>query len=90
VVPLSVAAFADDALGQVAAVALAVVLAAVYVRSQLHHLNPVLAVLGYHLYEVTGREGRLVMVLSRSDHLPQVGAIHARPLGGDVYLTDAS
>lgn len=65
---------------------LVVLLAVVYVRGALYHLNPVLALAGFRLYEVTDRSGRPTMLLTRADHLPQAGVIRCRLLAGDTAI----
>ncbi len=74
VVPVVVALFgASGAATVVATTALVVLLALIYVRAGLYHLNPVLAVLGFRLYEVTAVNGQVIMLLSRDRHIPQQG-----------------
>ena len=65
---------------------LLVLLAVIYVRGGLYHLNPVLALAGFRLYEVTEENGRLTMLLSRQEHLPQAGRVTYRRLGGPAAI----
>jgi len=85
--PAVVALFGGkDWLTTVATAALVVLLAVVYVRGGLYHLNPVLALAGFRLYEVIEENGRITMLLSRRDHLPQSGTLSYRRLGGDAAV----
>ena len=53
----------------VATTALVGLLAIIYVRAGLYHLNPTLALLGYRLYEVTETNGTVTMLLTTEKHL---------------------
>ena len=75
-----------DWLTAVATTALVALLAVIYVRGGLYHLNPVLTLFGFHLYEVTEKNGHITMLLTRKDHLPQAGAVSYRRLGGDAAI----
>ena len=75
-----------DLVTAVATTVLVALLAVVYVRGGLYHLNPALALAGFRLYEVTEQSGRITMLLTRSNHLPQVGFITYRRLGGDAAI----
>jgi hypothetical protein len=70
----------------VATAVLVLLLAVIYVRGGLYHLNPVLALAGFRLYEVTEENGRVTMLLSRKNHLPQSGVVTYRRLGGDAAI----
>jgi hypothetical protein len=70
----------------VATAVLVLLLAVIYVRGGLYHLNPVLALAGFRLYEVTEQNGRITMLLSRKNHLPQSGVVTYRRLGGDAAI----
>ncbi|MFV0532224.1 MAG: hypothetical protein ACK5MR_01050, partial [Cumulibacter sp.] len=74
----------DDSL--VATIALFLLLLIIYVRAGLYHLNPMLAVMGFRLYEVTATSGAVTMVLSKSRHFPQQGIVECRYLGDDVAI----
>jgi hypothetical protein len=87
VVPVVVALFAGAGWPNIAAtLALVLMLALIYVRGGLYHLNPTLAVLGFRLYEVTSTHGGVTMLLSRTRHFPQQGQIECRYLGDDVAI----
>ncbi len=87
IVPVAVAAFAeDDAATVVGTGALIAIIAVIYVRAQLYHLNPTLALLGYRLYEVTLENDTVTMVLTRKGHLAQTAPIDARRIGDDVAI----
>jgi hypothetical protein len=87
VVPVVVALYgASGPATVVATTALVVLLALIYVRAGLYHLNPVLAVLGFRLYAVTAVNGQVIMLLSRDRHIPQHGSLQCRYLGEDVAI----
>lgn len=87
VVPVVVALLGGANGAAVAATwALVAVLAVIYVRAGLYHLNPTLAVLGFRLYEVTATNGAVTMLLARRNHIPQHGTVRCRYLGDDVAI----
>lgn len=88
VIPVVVAAFAEDAIpALVAASGLLLLLVIVYVRGGLYHLNPtLLAVFGYRLYEVTASNETVTMLLSRAKHIPQSGQLDCRYLSDNVAI----
>ena len=87
VVPVVVAAFAGDSIPSLAAAGgLVVLLAIIYVRAGLYHLNPTLAIFGYRLYEVTTTNETVTMLLSRTRHIPQAGHLKCRYLGDNVAI----
>ncbi|MGW8815555.1 hypothetical protein [Gordonia terrae] len=87
IVPVVIALFGgSDATKVVGTTALVVLLALIYVRAGLYHLNPTLAVLGFRLYEVTAENGTITMLLSRTGHIPQRGQIECHYLGPDVAI----
>lgn len=87
VVPVVLAAFAPtDVPGLVATLGLLALMVVIYLRAGLYHLNPTLAVLGYRLFEVRAENGSLVMLLTRSDHLPQRGEVNGRYLSANVAV----
>jgi hypothetical protein len=87
IVPVAIAAFGKgDAATLAGTLALVVFLAFIYVRGEMYHLNPTLAICGYHLYEVTATNDTVTMVLSRKAHLPQTEVIRARSIGEYVAI----
>jgi hypothetical protein len=87
VAPLVVAAFGKpQAPTIIATAALVVVLAVIYVRAGLYHLNPVLAMLGFRLYEVTIENGSVTLLLTHADHLAQAGPIRCQYLSDDTAI----
>jgi Mn2+/Fe2+ NRAMP family transporter len=85
IVPLVVAAFGGAALPTLLGTAgVVLLLALLYVRGQMYHLNPVLSLLGYRLYEVKQPTNAIVMVLSRRRHLRHDEPIRCRFLTDDV------
>jgi len=86
-VPLVIAVFGEsDTPTLVATAALVAVMATIYVRAGLYHLNPTLALAGYRLYEVTATNGTVTMVLTKERHLRQDGALVCRYVGDDVAI----
>jgi hypothetical protein len=87
IVPVAIAAFGKGDTAAIAGTAaLVVFLAFIYVRGEMYHLNPTLAICGYRLYEVTATNDTVTMVLSRSGHLPQTEVIRARSIGEYVAI----
>ncbi|WP_127572492.1 hypothetical protein [Georgenia faecalis] len=87
IVPIVIALFGgSDTTKVVGTVALVVLLALIYVRAGLYHLNPTLAVFGFRLYEVTAANGAVTMLLSRADHIPQRSQLKCHFLGPDVAI----
>lgn len=86
IIPVVVALFSNDIASLVATIALVLLLVVIYVRTELYHLNPTLAVIGFRLYEVTAAGGTVTMVLSRSRHIAQQGVVECRYLGDDVAI----
>lgn len=87
VVPAVVVLFGGkDWLTGLATGVLLVLLALIYVRGGLYHLNPTLAIAGYRLYELTERSGKHTMLLTRADHLPQQGHVIYRRLAADAAV----
>src|SRR3954470_5665625 len=80
IVPVVLALFGNNLAALVATIALVLLLVVIYVRGELYHLNPTLAVIGFRLYEVTAASGVVTMVLSRSRHLAQQGVVECRYL----------
>lgn len=75
-----------DGLTAVATGMLVLLLALIYVRGGLYHLNPTMAILGYRLYALTEASGKQTMLLTRSDHLPQRGQVSYRRLAADAAV----
>lgn len=87
VVPVVVALFGGAKGPALAATwVLVAVLATIYVRAGLYHLNPTLAMLGFRLYEVTAVNGTVTMLLSKHNYIPQRGIIEIRYLGEDSAI----
>jgi hypothetical protein len=87
VVPLVVAVFGQSETPTlVATSAVVALMAIIYVRAGLYHLNPALALAGYRLYEVTSTNGEVTMVLTKKKHLRQDGPLKCRYLGDDVAI----
>ncbi|HET7475923.1 MAG TPA: hypothetical protein VFJ97_07855 [Dermatophilaceae bacterium] len=87
VVPVVIALFGgSDATKVVGTVALVALLALIYVRAGLYHLNPTLAAVGFRLYEVTAENGTVTMVLSRANRIPQRDQLECHYLGTDVAI----
>lgn len=86
VLPFAAVVLAGDASGDLAGLLFLALVALVYVRAGLYHLNPTLTLLGYRLYEVTQDNGAAVMLLTKSRHVPQAGDLDARRLAAGVLI----
>jgi hypothetical protein len=62
-----------------------VVLGILYVNSNMIHINPMLNLLGYHLYEITTEDGGVHSLLSRRS-IRHRGTIAAVKLQDDIFL----
>lgn len=60
--------------------------AALYVRSNLIYVNPILAAAGFHLFEVELDNGRVLMLLSRSGYQRPGSAVRMAMAGSFVAL----
>ncbi|MEP9382465.1 hypothetical protein [Nocardioides sp. KR10-350] len=87
VAPTVIAIFGREEVSTLAvSSALVALVAFIYVRAGLYHLNPTLAVVGFRLYEVTADNGTVTMLLTRERHIPQRGSIVCRYVGQDVAV----
>ena len=86
-VPVDIAAFGkDDTVTLAGTAALVVLLAVIYVRGQMYHLNPTLAVAGYRLFEVTETNETVTLLLTRQTYLSQTQTIACRYIGDYVAI----
>jgi hypothetical protein len=60
-------------------------IAVVYIRSELFYVNPLLAAAGYRLFQVTTPKGASVVVIARRRFLPSATSLNARRLSSYVY-----
>ncbi len=86
VLPIATAFFAADVERWAATAALLLVLAIVYVRAQLFHLNPMLSMMGFRVFEVENPLGVVVTILSRRRSLPPDGVLSAKRFTAELYL----
>ncbi|SDQ19224.1 hypothetical protein SAMN02800687_0782 [Curtobacterium sp. UNCCL20] len=87
VVPVAVSVLGNAAVPAfTGSIVLVAFVAVIYVRGGLYHLNPTLALAGFHLFEVTATNGVVTMLLTRADHLPQEGAVTCRYLSQGVAI----
>lgn len=87
IVPIAIAAFGRLGLPNLVSIgALVALMVVIYTRAGLYHLNPVLALLGYRLYEVTETSGVVTMLLTKRDHIPQDGTVRCRHLSRDIAV----
>jgi hypothetical protein len=63
-----------------------VLIAALYLRNDLYFANPLLALLGFRVFELTRRDRGMVLVLSRAWHLAPGQVIDLVPLGGWIAV----
>jgi hypothetical protein len=62
-----------------------VLIALLYVRAGLFYVNPLLAVLGYRLFQVVTPSGATVVLIARRSFLASGRSVQARRLSGYVY-----
>ena len=62
-----------------------ILIAVLYVRAGLFYVNPLLAVLGYRLFQVVTPGSATVVLIARRSFLPSDSVLHARRLSGYVY-----
>jgi hypothetical protein len=62
------------------------VVALVVMQLQLLHVNPLLAVFGYHFYEFEDGEGETAMLVTKSRGITSADSIVARRLGPSLWL----
>lgn len=55
-------------------------------HARIYYVNPLLAVAGYHVYEVVFDTGSIVTLITRRTHLPAGAKLAVRTLDNDVYL----
>lgn len=63
-------------------------IAVIYVRSELFYVNPLLAIVGYRLFQVSTPAGASVVLLTRRRFLSSDFTLLARRLGDYVYWED--
>lgn len=63
-----------------------VVLGLVYVNSSMLYVNPVLSVLGYHVYEVRTKDDHEYLLVSRKKSLKGVGVLQPIAVGDYIRL----
>lgn len=85
VLPIATAFFAVDPARWAATGILLALLVVIYVRAQLYQLNPILAVLGYRLFEVETDRGITITILSRRRSLPE-GSLLAKRFTDELYI----
>jgi hypothetical protein len=86
ILPITVAIFAPEDARTAATLVVLILLSIVYVRGGLQYLNPVLTLLGYHLYLVEQHNGAEVYVLTRQNFLMQQASIDAKRLATNIYI----
>jgi hypothetical protein len=65
-------------------------IAVLYVRSELFYINPLFALVGYRLFQVSTPRGASVVLLTRRRFLRSGTDVNARRLGSYVYWEDQS
>lgn len=84
VVPFAAAANGSDTATRWALAVFAVVIAALYIRSAVFYVHPLLLLCGIHVYEAT-REGVPVTLLTRQPHLRQECQLQVVRISQNVY-----
>jgi hypothetical protein len=62
-----------------------VLIAVIYIRSELFYVNPLLAVAGYRLFQVATPSGASAVLISRENFLRSPATVNARRLSNYVY-----
>ncbi|MCJ7766902.1 hypothetical protein MUP79_00725 [Candidatus Bathyarchaeota archaeon] len=86
-VPFTSVSFNDLRNGIALCILLAVV-AILYVRSNLIYVNPILNLLGYHLFEVESEDGKVSALISRRPYLRTPSTISVISLGDYAMLEE--
>ncbi len=63
-----------------------VMISALYLQGDMYFSNPVLAALGYRIFELTREDRGFLLVISRSWHLAPDESVSLVPLGGYIYV----
>ncbi len=63
-----------------------VLIALLYVQGDMYFSNPLLAALGYRIFELSRADRGFLLVISRSWHLGPADSIALVPLGGYLYV----
>jgi hypothetical protein len=61
-------------------------ISALYLQGDMYFSNPVLAALGYRIFELTRADRGFLLVISRSWHLAPDESLSLVPLGGYIYV----
>lgn len=85
VVPFFVTATADDAARWGLLIYL-LMISVLYLQADLYFSNPLLALLGYRVFEVGRADNGFLLVISRSWHLAPGQTLQLVPLGGYVHF----
>jgi len=80
-------AAAQDANGRtrIALLVFAVIIAALYVRSAIFYVHPLLLLAGYHVFEATTEAGRPIIVITRQRYLRQRETLWTTLIAPAVY-----
>ena len=57
-----------------------------YVRAHLFYVNPLLSAIGYRLFEVETKSGRIMLVLSRQKYIRVNSTVDVRTLSDYIFL----
>jgi hypothetical protein len=63
-----------------------VMIALLYLQGDMYFSNPVLAALGYRIYELGRADRGFLLVISRAWHLAPDEPVSLVPLGGYIYI----
>lgn len=76
----------SDTLGLLSLAILFMVLAVIYVRANLIHVNPLLLMVGVQVFRIRTGSGKEIAVLTRRDHIPIHSQLRLIPLGDYVSM----
>lgn len=65
-----------------------IVIAAIYINSHMIHINPILNLIGYHIFEVEDVDGNKIILLTKKDVIYSQKSVKAINLSGNVYLKE--
>jgi hypothetical protein len=62
-----------------------IVLAVIYVNSDMLHINPVLNLMGWHIYEITKESGQICLLISRKK-VKKGNCLDVAQIGDELYI----
>lgn len=75
-----------DAANALSLTVILLVIAVIYVHSNMIHVNPILSLMGYHVFEVRTDSGKVSSYITRSKYIRPGTEILASPVGDQVLV----